>query len=304
MQAEFNALKKQANDVYEEDKKIADAEMKLTGLNSENVLGLGRRVRELRAKGTNGEDINDFLHDKETKAIYDNLVAVVASLKQNRARKTAVVASAKKVLGEFDKRKAALLAEAKARKKKIIGKTSESAPEMEKLADEIETFCKTAPGRLADSLVAMSRLNPKPFSDANVHAKIAAELKKSAAQVASDEHGDHRSELEQSLNTRLLKGKLGKMLKLHEQVTSDAMECVTAIKSGNAAEAKKLLGKVLKAVDDMQAITAPLNEAYEDNKGYVQDSKSGAEVLKLLTQMTTLQNKALKTAETLQKSVK
>ncbi len=305
-QGEFAALQKEAAAVYEEDKKIADAEMKLTGLNNENILGIGRRVRELKAKGATGKDINDFLNDKETNQIYKNVVDVVASLKKNVQEKVAVVASAKQVLNKFDKLKVKLLDEAKARKKKIIGKTSASAPEMEALADEIETFCKTAPGRLADSLVAMSKLNPKPYSDAKVHAKIEAELAKSATKVASDESGDKRRDLEQSLNLRLLKGKLGKMVKLYEQLSTDSMECVTALKSSDPAGAKKLLEKALKTLDEMDAITAPLNEAYEDNKGYLNDPEfsSGAKVIEMLGKFTTLQNKASKTVVTLQKSVK
>ncbi len=304
LQADFNGLKKQADEVYAEDTNIANTSGKLSQLNSMNIEGLGARVRELRATGTTGNDINDFLHDKETLKIYENIVAVVGSLKKNQQQKVANVAAAKKVLAKFDVLKTTLEAEIKARKKKIIGKKSESAPEMEKLVDEIDTFCGTAPGRLADSLKALAKLSPQPFSDAKVHDKIAAELKKSQGQVASDDKAKQREMLEQSLNLRLLKGKLGTMAKLHEQVTKDSMECVMALQTKDPAGAKKLLEKVLKAVDEMEAITTPLNEAYEDNKGYLKDSESGAKAIELLSKITTIQNKAVKAAQTLQKSVK
>ncbi|MDZ4781661.1 MAG: hypothetical protein SGJ19_15525 [Planctomycetia bacterium] len=304
LQAKFATLKKEANVVYSEDANLANTSAKASALNAVSIEGLGVRVRELRAKGTTGDDINDFLHDKETMKIYENVVSVVASLKKTQDDKAANVEAAKNVLAKFDALKATLAKEIKARSKKIVGKKSESSPEMQTLIDEIDTFCSADPGTRCDSLNALAQLTIKPFSDTTLQNRIAAELKKSAGQAASDDRSKHREMLEQSLNVRLLKGKFNKMATLYKQVTSDSEECAKALKAKDSAGAKKELAKVLKALDEMEAIMTPLNEAYEDNKGYLKTSESGAEAIEFLGNMTTLQNKAAKTVATLQKAVK
>jgi hypothetical protein len=304
LQTEFNALKKLASAIYTEDANLENSSGQLSGLNSINIESLGARVRELRANGAKGDDVNDFLHDKEAKKIYENIVEVVGSLKKVQLDRMANVEAAKGVLAKFETLKKTLAAEAKSRKKKIIGKDSASAPQMEALIGEIDTVCKASPGTRADSLDQLVLQSPKPFSDTTLQNKIAAELKKSATQVASDDRMKHRGMLEQSLNVRLLKGNFNKMATLYKQVTRDGEECAKAVKAKDSSGAKKLLAKAIKALDEMEAIMTPLNEAYEDNKGYLKSSDSGAEAIEFLGNMTTLQNKAAKTVAALQKVVK
>jgi hypothetical protein len=300
-EAEYEALEKKASAIFDEAKAINTTFGHFDGLRPEVARGIGERVQELKDQGNAGTTIKDFLGDAEVKKLYQTAQENVAAYKKNFERRQKNVEEAKKLMDEFLDLKGRLEKEAAARKKKIIGKESASAPEMEKLAAAIEPFLMKPPGPMAAPLKMMANAKLKFTEDS----RMEKEIDQAISETKEDRKAQMAQEMmQQSLNVRLLTGKLAKIKGLHDEAKKICVESLQALVGAKGDEAKAKLNDAIKKVDEIDEITTPLNKAYKAAGNWVKTDKDGGKIIEILSQMTRLHGESLKGVEAVQSKVK
>lgn len=299
MKATYDALVKKVQAVYTEDASVENTRGKMADLNWGYIGGIGERVEELKGNGAVGTKIDDFLNDAETKKLYDDVQENVELLRKTHERNLANRAVATKLYDELMTLKDELLTESAARKKKAISGSSHK--EMDKLAAEIDKFVKEPPGNMANSIYSLGKTKPQKFV---ADTKIIEMINKEIAQSKTDRDALRAREImQQSLNERVLKGKVNKVAALYQEVGKCATECVQALKDKDNAGAKKLLDKACDLVEEMNEIAQPLADAFADNKAWVSASSAGPKIIDLLNKVSGAHSKALETVTKLQSKV-
>lgn len=272
-QTEFEKLRTQGQAIHGESKAIINTNGHFYGQIKEAAKAIGKRIQELKNQGQAGTAIKDFLGDSEVSQYYTTGLRQVKEAKTNQDRMVANYAQGKIVYNALLKLKKDLLAEAKERKGKLIGK-SQSAPEMEKLAQTIGKFVEDPPGKLMPALEEMNMAPPK-FTMAEDYNLEIADAISNTADVISREQSEM---LDQMMNVRVLNTHTATVKRVTEELKVALAAVVAAIRANKPAEATAALSTSVKTFAALKSTVDPVREAYASNASWINDSKEGKKI--------------------------
>jgi hypothetical protein len=302
--AEFGKLDNRADAMWKE---VVSANLSKRGL-SDFAMGridrIGARVKALKDAGRSGDSVADFLDDKEVKSLSSELDDCIKKARANYESEGVAQQSAQKIFKELKDLKTRIEKEAKARKNKLVGKESESAPEMEKLAKEIGEYWGQSLPKVGHSLEGFAAEKPSAFR----MDKYVEQLLREAINRSKTDRDEELAEemLKQKLNIRLVTRQQGAVYRISGEVTKNLSTALTALKEKRGDDSTAALAAAVKGVEEIADILKPLDAAFTKFiKGReAADSDDGKEILRMLTLMTTLHNKALKEVAAVQSSLK
>jgi hypothetical protein len=292
--AEWAVVLKDINQGLEDIRKDAQNVAHSSGVMAEGAKVIGARVHELKDGGMKGDDIKDFMADKEIKTMMDNMTEIMSNLDKELKRMEALHSGpwVKSKARFWDLRKG-LVAEIADRKKKVstkVGLGNKSLPDMEKLLVEIDkvkdhqftTWDAFVPEDIAQHRKEMS------FA-------IKDEIKK-AKDVRLTEYQAMMQQ--QGLNTRVLNGNLAKANTLYQSILQEATKAETAAKEKKAGELKAAQQAADKLTKDLIKIVDPYEKAPSDSwlKTQIANSKDKSTIetgIKNFVEMKTRANTAV-----------
>ena len=234
---------------------------------------IGDQVQSLKDKGATGTSLKDFEGDAEVKKslkVADDLDAAAKTLeaeyKTERARFNQAQASYQGIMDD-------LRAEVDHRKKKKAGffkVESNSLPDLEKLLAEMSkdvVLSKRWAGTMFEAERYSKRFNK--FVDIEL------------AQTKTDRAASAEAELdERGLDTRIVRGKLGRTQTLFTTVQGACQEVTAAVGKKDAAAAKAAYQKASAAFKELDGMAIQYDRAYKANDNLLAASKDGPEITK------------------------
>lgn len=276
-QTDFEKLRLQGVDIHAESKSIINTNGHFYGQIKEAAKAIGKRVQELKNQGKQGAAVKDFLGDSEVSQYYTAGLRQVKEAKVNHDRMVANYAQGKIVFNALIKLKKDLLAEAKEREGKLIGK-SQSAPEMKKLAATIAKFVEDPPGKLMPALEEMNMAPPK-FTLGDDYNEDIKDAIANTADVISREQSEM---LDQMMNVRVLTGHMATVKSVTEDLKVALLAITKAIRENKPAEAAAALSTSVKTFASLKATVDPVRQGYASNESWIKDSKDGTKIIAMM----------------------
>jgi len=292
--AEWAQVLKEVNQGLTDMRSDAAVVAQTSGIINEGVKEVGMRVAKLKEGGASGDDIKDYLGDKEVKDMMQGITEHLAVLEKELKRVTALhsgpwVKSKKRF---WDLRKE-LVAEIAARKKQVstkVGLGNKSLPDMVKLLAEIDKV-KDAQFITWDAFV--------PEEIAQHRKELNFNLKDAIAKSKEQHLSEYQSMMmEQGLNVRVLKGNFNRAKTLYQNVLAEVAKGETALKEKKAPELKAAKLEAARLAKELVTIVDPYEKAPTDSwlRTKITESKDRATIetgIKNFVQMKTQANLAL-----------
>jgi hypothetical protein len=258
--AEWALVLKDINQGLEDMKKDAQIVAQTSGVMGEGAKEIGLRVGELKAGGMKGDDISDFITDKEVKVMMQGQTDMMAALEKELKRIDALHSGPwVKSKARFWSLRKELVEEIAARKKQVstkVGLGNKSLPDMVKLLAEIDKV-KDAQFVTWDAFVPEDIAQHRKEVNFNIKDEInkAKDVRLTEYQAMMQEQG---------LNTRVLKGNIGRAKTLYESILGEVAKAEAAAKAKKAAELLAAQQAAAKLNKDLIKIVDPYEKAPND----------------------------------------
>ncbi len=292
--AEWAVVLKDINQGLEDIRKDAQNVAHSTGVMGEGAKEIGMRVQELKDGGMKGDDIKDFMADKEIKTMMDNITEIMTNLDKELKRMEALHDGPwVKSKNAFWDLRTGLAAEIAARKKQVstkVGLGNKSLPDMVKLLAEIDKV-KNNQFTTWDAFV--------PENIAQHRKEMGFKIKDEINKAKDVRLTQYQAMMQQQgLNTRVLKGNFAKAKTLYQSILGEAAKAETAAKEKKAAELKAAQQAADKLTKDLIKIVDPYEKAPNDDwlKAQIASSKDKSTIetgIKNFVEMKTRANAAV-----------
>lgn len=309
--SEWAVVKKEITKGLEDIKKNAQHVAQTSGVITEGTKELGRRVQELKDQGRQGDELKDFLDDREVKQMSDSINQFLLSLDSELKRvDTLHKGSWVKTKDKFWKLRKELEAEIKTRKKSLstkLGTGNKSLPNMEALLKEID--------KVKDrDFTTFDAFTPETIAQHRKETgfKIQDEIRK-AKNVRLSEY--QKMMMEQGLNTRNIQQSFVKAKSLYQELLKAAQETKTLnstispntpsspgrVSNSNEVQAAKKTVKQLH--DELIKIAQLYEEAPKDQwiRARIQSSKDRSKIESAIKSFIQMKLKAVDTLDEINK---
>lgn len=257
---EWAAVQKEIDQGLADMHKDAQIVAQTTGVLGHGAKEIGARVQVLKDGGMKGDDIKDFMGDKDIKVFMQGQTDMLTTL-EKELKRVEVLHSGPWVKSKarfWDLRKD-LAAEIAARKKQVstkVGLGNKSLPDMVKLLAEIDKVKNS-------SFTTWDAFVPEDIAQhrKEVNFSIKDEINK-AKDVRLTEYQAMMQE--QGLNVRVLKGNFGKAKTLYETILQEVAKAEAAAKAKKAGELAAARQAADKLNQDLIKIVDPYEKAPHD----------------------------------------
>jgi hypothetical protein len=295
-QAEFKTLDAAVVAAFGEWKLVGDTQGGFKKLLDGARVTIGDRIAELKTQGATGTKLDDFAADAEVKAGLATVKAALTNYANFEKRKVTALQTFKDLNNKLLDLADRMDAEIASRKKKLF--EPKSLPDMIKVAKSVRDSVSEQGGLKAQSIadiVSTVRVKPGDF-EKTFWADMEREVTKSAAVRANASVTD----LLQMFNPRVAKLR-------SDKVQSLAVECeklckAVAAAGTNAKLAKQASDAAVAKAGEMHEIVEKYSAAYEKNKSFLAGNADHDKFFKIVSDMTSLENRTLKLVQAAQKS--
>jgi hypothetical protein len=289
---EWASVQKAVADAKTEINKNAGVVAQTTGVIDEGIKQLGLEVQACKDRGMQGTKLDDFLSDKDVKQASDSIDKYLAQLEKELKRIDGLYkGDFKKTKDRFWDLKADLDKEIKSRGKKVstkLGTGNKSLPDMEKLAAEIKKYTDSTFSYL-DVFVPESIDDHRKTFEKRIAEQVKAtkEAKLSAFQ---------QQMREQMMNTRVLKGNVGKAKRLFEEIGQAVDQANTALEQKDAGAFNGLKLQAAAKFKELKEINDEYTKAMQDEwiRGLIKASKDKSAIEKSLSSIDKMTTAAQK----------
>lgn len=258
--AEWDATKKEVEKALDDIKANAALVGQTSGIITEGTKELGKRVQELKDQGQKGDELKDFLADREVKEMAKSIDDFLGSLEKELKRVDTLHkgpwVKTKKRYWDLHKE---LQAEIKTRKKEVttkIGIGNKSLPKMEDLLKEMNKFKDR---EFANFEVFVPEEIAQHRKETNF--KLQDEIRK-AKDVRLTEY--QAMMMEQGLNTRHLKTNFGKAKTIYDGIVKELQNAETAKRDKKASDLTSAQDSAEKLLKQLVEIVEPYEKAPKD----------------------------------------
>jgi hypothetical protein len=293
--AEWDVVKKETQKALDDIKSNAQLVGQTTGIITHGTKEVGRRVQELKDQGQTGDEIKDFLADREVKQAMEGITDFMSSLEKELKRVEALHSGPwKKTKENYFKLKKELDAEIKTRKKAVstkVGVGNKSLPLMEQLLKDINKYDN-------DYFTTFAVFVPEDIAQhrKELNFKLQDEIRK-AKDVRLTEFQAMMQE--QGLNTRHLKTNFGKAKTIFTAIGKALQDAEDAKRDRKPSELSAAQDEADKLFKQLVEIVDPYEKAPQDDwlRTQIQKSKDRSTIesgIKAFVEMKTKGSATLK----------
>ena len=261
LKKEFSAIEKELGSAVASDRKIRGDLAMASGIRGEGCKQLGLEIQRCKDGGMTGKTVKEFESDKAVKAAMAEIERQHSqSVKHAKALAALHSGAVKKLETKFHDFKKRLREEIDKRdakkNRKVLAVDSKSLPDLKKLLADAQKFQDTK----------LEILTAVPVdTEAELVRERDAGIKKALTETKDVKLSRFQTEMmTQAFDERIMKGKIGKAKKLHDEVIAKCKAAAAAIKArkqSDLMENKVFAAKAMKALSE---IVAPYKEAKKD----------------------------------------